>query len=148
MAKSSASYQRRNAKARALGYRNYYDYRIHGAGKIPPGEDVPSDLRDIQRGHRSLQDLVNLLHSGRVSAITPTGGIRDESGKYETIHFTITTKDGRTKTYRLTDRQLTQNNLKMIRDIIEQQDIDYLPNPSIDVFGRHFINGSEEEEAA
>lgn len=132
----SAAYDRRNARARAKGYRNYYDYRIHGSGTIPPSVEVTPEMRDVNRGHRSLQDFATALGSGRVHSLTPIGGSRDEAGRYTSIRFTVTFNNGRTRTYRLSGRQLSRNNLQRILELIERQNIDYLPDPSLDIFGR------------
>lgn len=46
--------QARNRRARALGYKSYYDYRIHDNGRIPPGRPpIPKGERADIRGHGS-----------------------------------------------------------------------------------------------
>lgn len=52
--KPSAAWRARNARARKLGYRSYYDYRIHDFGRIPAGKPpVPKGERADLRGHGS-----------------------------------------------------------------------------------------------
>ena len=46
----SARTKRDNARARKLGYRSYYDFRLHGSGRVPPSKAVPADRRAL-RGH-------------------------------------------------------------------------------------------------
>lgn len=98
--------------------------------------EVPTEERNIHRGHRSLQDLVNTLASGRVHALTPIGGRRDENGRYTQISFNVTFYDGSTRTYRLNQLQTSRHNLMRLKQLIEDNNIDYLPDPSLDVFGR------------
>lgn len=63
---ASSAWERRNARARALGFKNYYEQRT----RKTPGAPKPSseELRR-RRGHAGPSDLNRLLRSGRVELI-------------------------------------------------------------------------------
>lgn len=67
---ASTAWQKRNAAARAKGYRNYYDYRAHDFGRMAPGTPAAKGerLRRL-RGHAGPGDLRRALRSGRVELI-------------------------------------------------------------------------------
>jgi hypothetical protein len=112
-------WQRRNARARALGYRNYYDYRIHEYGRLPPSEPSPPGQRRAQlRGHRSPTDLERLLRSGRVELVLVNVARRDKKGRLQEVDVLVTDDRGRQTQYRLTGRTLTRSGIAGIRDAI------------------------------
>ena len=63
---ASSAWERRNAAARAKGFRNYYEYRT----RKTPGAPKPSreELRR-RRGHAGPADLGRLLRSGKIETI-------------------------------------------------------------------------------
>ncbi len=117
----SASYERRNAAARALGYRNYYDYRTHNHGTIPATQPRPTgELRQRLRGHRSASDLANTIKTGRVELIMqfPVGERDPATGQFKAIEFQVIMDDGTTRTYILRGDQLDKDKLAPLRDAI------------------------------
>jgi hypothetical protein len=63
-----AEYARRQAKAKALGYENYYARRIRVGA--PPSAPKPTGAELARvRGHRSAADLKKLLESGRAELL-------------------------------------------------------------------------------
>ncbi len=63
---ASQAWERRNAKARAAGFKNYYEYRT----RKTPGAPKPTreELRR-RRGHAGPRDLEKLVKSGRVELV-------------------------------------------------------------------------------
>jgi hypothetical protein len=70
-AKSSASYQRRNARARALGYESYYHQRI-AAGAPPEAPKPRGEQLRRRRGHVGPEDLVGFIRRGDL-ILMPSG---------------------------------------------------------------------------
>ncbi len=63
--KESAWAAPRNARARALGYRDYYDYRLHDNGRIPPGPlKLTPEERERRRGHAGTSDFKRFIREG------------------------------------------------------------------------------------
>lgn len=85
-------YERRNQRARALGYKSYYDYRVHGNGKLPPGPiELTTEERARRRGHRGRQDFLSSLDEGDL-IVMPEGlrsVERDTRGRYVLIHKVV-----------------------------------------------------------
>jgi hypothetical protein len=98
---ASGYWQKRNARAKELGYRNYYDYRAHDNGRLPP--NLPA-LRGSElarsRGHRSAADLERLLRSGRVELVS-TAHSFDAKGRPVTIALVTLAPNGETREYQL-----------------------------------------------
>lgn len=131
---ASAAWERRNAAARAAGYKNYYDYRVHGYGKVSASEPVTESMRAAGRGHRSLADLNAAIRSGRVEFLSPTGTERGAGGRWKTIHVAVFTRDGKQRDFYLRGRQASGFNLKRLRQQLDAEGIHYLDAPSLDVF--------------
>lgn len=97
---ASAAYERRNARARALGFRNYYEQRTRshpGAAKPPPER-----LRQL-RGHSSVSDFERLLHSGRVELVNL---VQVGPGRFELL---VTTSEGKQRRFTVTgERQVNR----------------------------------------
>lgn len=86
------AYEKRNQRARDLGYKNYYDYRVHGNGKLPPGPiEITPEERARRRGHRGRQDFLSSLDEGDL-IVMPEGlrsVERDSRGRYILIHKVV-----------------------------------------------------------
>jgi hypothetical protein len=101
----SGYWQRRNARAVELGYRNYYDYRAHDNGRLPP--DAPrlsGDELTRSRGHASGADLVKLLRAKRVEMIGVVATV-DSRGR-PTIAALAMLNDGRTREFELNEKAI------------------------------------------
>lgn len=97
---ASEAYERRNARARALGYRNYYDYRIHGYGREPPGAPVDPEARAERMGLRRGGGFLALLRNpDRVGAITELRTSREAI-------MIVTMRTGEMRVYRVPFRRL------------------------------------------
>ena len=91
-AKPSA-WERRNARARAEGFKNYYEKRTRqtpGAAKPKPDELAR------RRGHSGAADLKRLVKSGRVEQIIV---IQTGFGKTPTFDVLVILSDGTQKSY-------------------------------------------------
>lgn len=130
---ASAAWNRRNAKARSLGYRNAYDYRIHRYGEIPPSEPgVAGEERSRYRGHRSAADLERAVGPGDIVSVW-TYGPRDSEGKYKWVDMLLVTSDGKERIYRLRGRQITASRLTDLVDHIDNAGAVVSPSPSLDI---------------
>jgi hypothetical protein len=137
-------YARRNAKARSLGYRNYYDYRIHNHGKIPAGESAPTgEVKQRLRGHRGRVDFLRSLGDGDlISLVSHISTIeRTPDGRYRRIDKLVLYTDGDQRTFTL--RNLTR--AQLIETIAEEErrGAVFSPAPSLDQ--RRLVNQSEHE---
>lgn len=132
------AYERRNARARALGYRNYYDYRLHANGRIPPGPlTLDPAVRRRRRGHAGRSDFLRSLAEGDL-IILPRGitsvefdeDARDGEGAYLEIEKLVIHARGGESTWLL--RNLTRDEL--IDTIFEEQQRGavFSPAPSLD----------------
>lgn len=133
---ASASWNRRNYAAKALGYKNYYDYRVHDNGRLPPAAPVTGQLRRRNRGHRSAADFERRLRSTRnpVRQVLPVGLERGPGGRYERILVAVLLDDGSQVDYILRGKQASEVNLRRLRRVLDDAGIHYQEAPSIDVF--------------
>jgi len=118
---ASRAWERRNERARAAGYANYYDYRAHDYGRRAP--DTPRARGETLarlRGHRSASDLERMLRSGRVELVNTVTTV-DANGRVG-VDVLVTLNDGRTVEYRVTDRQT-----KRVGDLIDAMGTDAPP---------------------
>lgn len=99
---ASSAWQKRNAAARAKGYRNYYDYRAHDFGKMPPGTPRASGekLRRL-RGHASTSDLNRAIASGRVELVN----VVQTGSDPPTFDVLVVMSDGSQRRYTLKGEQ-------------------------------------------
>lgn len=147
MAKSG-SWQARNARAQALGYRNYYDYRVHNYGKQPASAPVSEAARPRLRGHRGAADLEQLMQRGRVELLTIDTAVRGKQGRYTSVQVSVLTTDGKLRTFTLRGKGATNARLAAIRDAAVQGGATYLAAASVDVFareGKDVDAGSDDE---
>jgi len=114
----AAAYARRDARARAEGYRSYYDKRTAGART--------TEERRRLGGHRSLSDLRDRLSSGvvRIVDVVPYGTRNQATGRYEGIEVVVTKADGTEETYRLHGKQASARGLNALAKDLEAQGID------------------------
>lgn len=99
----SSSWDKRNARAQALGYRNYYDYRVHDNGRIAPERrPLRGERLTRARGHRGAADFRTLLQSGRVDLLTMIDVERNAAGQVTAIHVQTITAEGKIQSWRLT----------------------------------------------
>lgn len=132
---ASAAWERRNARARELGYESYYDYRVHGYGKRAPSEPVDPDERTLLRGHRGAADLERTLSSGRAQLMTVDAIDRRADGTYRHVQVTVITSSGRILQFRLHGKGASNRSLATIRDAAAGGGVTYLAAASIDAFG-------------
>jgi hypothetical protein len=139
-------YAKRNAKARALGYRNYYDYRVHNHGRIPAGEAAPTgEVKQRLRGHRGRVDFLNSLGEGDViSLVSHISTIeRTPDGRYRRIDKLVLYADsGDQRIFTL--RNLTRAQLIATIADEESRGARFSPAPSLDQ--RRLVSKSETDE--
>lgn len=100
---ASSSWERRNERARELGYESYYHYRTAGYGSRPPSAERPSgeELARL-RGHRGGADLRADVAAGRVAHVDPLESRRDpKTGQIREVALRVTYRDGRQRTFRV-----------------------------------------------
>jgi hypothetical protein len=91
---ASAAWERRNARARAAGFKNYYEQRT----RRTPGAPKPSreELRR-RRGHAGPSDFTRLLKSGRIELIN----VVQTSYTPATFDLLCTMQDGSQRSFTL-----------------------------------------------
>lgn len=131
---ATAAYLRRNARARALGYRSYYDYRAHDNGKLPP--DAPR-LRGARlrraRGHASAADLVRGSGPGTLVTAVPDPTSRQADGTYSRVYITAIDDDGADREYLLRGAALSQSAIDRLVGDLDARGAVFSPSPSLDV---------------
>ena len=136
------SWADRNAQAQSLGYRNYYDYRVHDYGNMPPGEPgATGELLDRLRGHRGAADLGSFIERQRdaddydydvtraVAADVQPSYERDAEGRWTYISVTLLMDDGTEREYRL--RGLDTQQIQDYLDDLEDLEIDAVIDPYV-----------------
>lgn len=100
---ASAAWERRNDRARALGYESYYDYRAHGYGRKAPREPrATGDELARLRGHRADSDLLRRLKAGDVELASSAQTVRDpKTGQFRSVTIDIVDARGRVTRYKL-----------------------------------------------
>lgn len=129
-----AAYRRRNERARALGYKSYYDYRAHGHGSTPPSAPraTGAQLRRL-RGHASGADLAQTADRRQGSLVVATLGGRDGSGRYRRVDVTLIGDDGSETEFTLQGPQLRKDYLQALVDDLEAAGVVFSPAPSLDL---------------
>lgn len=109
----------RDRSAQARGYRNYYDYRAHDNGRIPPGEPrLKGEPLARARGHRSLSDFLRSGSQEGALVFTDQKGPRKANGQYQWVDLKVVDPDGRERVFRLRGEQASRKNLKRaVRDL-------------------------------
>lgn len=127
-----ATWEERNQQARTAGYRNYYDYRIHGYGKIAPDQPVTGETLARARGHRSRADFYRTIESGDVISIWGLGP-RNQSGQYKWVDLLVQKDNGEEKLFRLRSNQITADELDKLVSSVESTGAILSPGPSLDI---------------
>lgn len=121
-----AEYARRQERARARGFANYYAERIRGGATAAPDAPAPRgpELRKA-RGHAGAKDLLREFEPG--SSIAVSTNLRnistDDRGNFESIPVTVTTSDGEEIEYIL--RDFSDDDLDYLIDELEDMDADF-----------------------
>lgn len=89
---ASTAWERRNARARELGFKNYYEQRTR---RTPGGEKPSRDELRRRRGHAGKADLDRTLRSGNVELINVVQTRWDPP----TFDLLLTMKDGSQRTF-------------------------------------------------
>lgn len=129
---ASERQNRLNAKARSFGYRNAYDYRIHGYGRLPASEAVTGEALARARGHRSAADLERMVGPGDVVSVW-TYGPRDTEGRYKWVDVLLLDAEGTERIFRLRGKQITARNLDRLAQTIDNRGAVVSPAPSLDI---------------
>lgn len=123
---------RENARARSAGYRNAYDYRIHGYGRIPASEKISGEALARARGHRSAADLERAVGPGDVVSVW-TYGPRNDDGTYKWVDVLLLRADGKEVMYRLRGQALKARRLDRMAQTIDARGGVVSPAPSLDI---------------
>lgn len=102
---ASSAWERRNARARALGYRNYYDYRVHDFGRQPASAPAATgeDLARL-RGHRGERDLLRYLAGEpELADFRILSTKRDDRGRITSAEIELVDDEGRIRRFRVRD---------------------------------------------
>lgn len=100
----ASSWQERNEAARAKGYKNYYDYRAHNYGRIPPERPALSGERLARAaGRAGPAGLKRALTGGRAELVIVTPTQRDKGGRFSQVSVDVTYANGDSNTYWIDD---------------------------------------------
>lgn len=131
---ASAAYEARNARARALGYRSYYDYRAHGNGATPPtAPRLAGGALRKARGHASAADLLSDARPGTLVTATPDPLSRRRDGTYSRVHITAIGEDGSERDYLLRASALKAKSLDKLIAGLAAAGVVFSPSPSLDI---------------
>ena len=116
---ASPAYERRNAAARAKGYRSYYDYRAHDNGRIPPTQPrLRGEGLRRARGHAGASDLRRAVKPGTLIVATPDASSRRKDGTYGRVMVTAIGEDGSEREFVLQGAALKPDALdKLMADL-------------------------------
>ena len=129
---ASPAYERRNARARALGYRSYYDYRAHGNGaRAPDAPRLQGEKLRQARGHASAADLERANLDGAL--VTTIGEGRKADGSYQRLRVTVVDVDGRQREYVLRGKQAEGKQLRGTIKAVAAGGAIFSPSPSLDL---------------
>lgn len=131
--KEPSAWEKRNAAAKAKGYRNYYDYRVHDYGKRPPDEVVQRAKRAKQSGSRGPAAFKRALKSGNIGLLVEAPRKRGPGGEWQQIAFVAVTTKGEIRDYYI--------------DIDDRYDLDYW-HDLIDDAGVDFLEYSSTQATA
>ena len=130
----AAAYRRRDERAKAAGYKNYYDYRLHGYGKQPPAAPLPpKGQRARLRGHRSGRDLERKAKRNAGLLVTAILADRQADGTFAKLYVNTIDQDGKETEYMLTGHQLDKDYLKQLVADLEAAGAVFSPSPSTDL---------------
>jgi hypothetical protein len=130
-----AAYERRDERARAQGYRGYYDYRAHDNGRLPPDQPkLRGEALSRARGHRGAADLERSMRPGMLVFVE--GSERNKDGTYKWVDIRTVDEQGRETTYRLRGAAATSSaRLGRILEAGQAAGAVFTPVPSLDVSG-------------
>lgn len=129
---ASPAYERRNARARALGYKSYYDYRAHGNGaRAPEAPRLSGEKLRQARGHASAADLERANLDGAL--VTTIGEGRRADGSYQRLRVTVVDIDGRQREYVLRGKQAEARQLRRTIATVAGSGAVFSPSPSLDL---------------
>lgn len=140
----SSAYQRRNARARALGYRNYYHYRTAENGKRPPSAPrLRGQELKRARGHAAGGDFLREIKEGELVLVDDYK--RDKkTGQYVWVDLKVLDAKSRERIYRLRGKQLKIAFLRKLVDELDKKGAVISPNASFDL--RKLVEEIDEDE--
>lgn len=116
---ASSYWERRNERARAAGYKNYYDYRAHGYGATPPeAERFKGERLRRLRGHAGAADLAAVVRSGRIELAIVDPGSKDKDGRYRSARIVLTLDDGSERIFWLRGKALDSERARTLGQAI------------------------------
>lgn len=137
--KHSAEWQRRDEKARALGYQSYYDYRLHDYGRQPPGPlELTESERAERRGHveeaATYRAFLAYLQPGDEVMLADHIRYVEKTGtRYGPIEFQVIPEDPERDVELFTVPALTHAAIADLIGELEDLDVVMTPVPSLDV---------------
>lgn len=135
--KHASAWQRRNEQARALGYRNYYDYRVHGYGDQPPGPiRISEAVRAERRGHseEAFRAFVRNLEPGdEVMLADHIRFVEKQGTRYGPIEFQVIPEDPERDVEIVKMPPMTRAALADLVAELDAQGAVLTPVPSLDV---------------
>jgi hypothetical protein len=128
----SHDYAVREARARAEGYRNDYDRRMHDHGRIPPGEPPLSTpaAKARARGHERERLEQNLKPN---SLVLVSDSTRRADGRYTRLVVTVIDENGVEREFVLRGSAITRERLESLAAAVEASGAIISPAKSLTV---------------
>jgi hypothetical protein len=123
---------RDNARARAAGYANYYQWRIHQYGAIPASEPVTGAGLRAGRGHATVSDFLREIKDGSLVVVGDLE--RGRAGRYTRVVITVVDLEGRERHYTIRGKALTAETLHRIADGAVAAGATVAPTKSLNLF--------------
>lgn len=109
---------------RPLGYRSYYDYRVHGYGDRPASEPVSPQERRAFRGHAGLSELIHDINRATsvrgvrgpfIAELNFRGQDRGPGGRWTVIRAHALLRGGGERFYYLRRSSASHANLLLVK---------------------------------
>lgn len=122
---ASAGWERRNEAARARGYRNYYDYRMHRYGARPADEPIPRGEAGYRlRGQHGPAALRLQLRKPEGIALIVEIPEANRKGQWTHMRYVITYTSGRIREFKV--RVPDSDTLARWRILINDSGVDFI----------------------
>lgn len=123
-----AEYARRQARAKAAGFGNYYEQRIRGGAKAKPSDPRPfgAELRH-RRGHGRFSAFLKAVEPESLIAVGANlGTVQRTDDGWENVPVIVYTPDGEEIEFEFD--HLTEDELDWLLDELDDLDVTYSPD--------------------
>lgn len=124
----AAEYERRNAAARAAGFKSYYDQRVRGGAAATPRTPKPSGVELRQRaGHGKFRAFLRAVQPESLIMISSNlGDIERTDTGWSDVPLVVYTPDGDEIEFEFS--HISEEELDWLIAELEDYDVDYSPD--------------------